>query len=297
MDTAQKRAIIVLLAGTLVGLIVLLASGGAPHETKRVEYRVAPDKVLPQARPLLSKDEPESPAAPAPSVAAAPSSAPGMPDAPAAPQAALPSRESQPAQGAALSETDEAIARSFAAPSPLVGVDYIAAYLASLKQSSEASRLYSTMGQLYARAEPPDLSGLAQSLESARAAAQTPEDLHYAEYVELDALRMAGESEEAGRRAGEVLGRDEPVTVSRLRTALLAAQLDVEAGRTEEAQTRFETVMRDSRDNRDALGSEGVELYRLAGLHLTRLLRERGEHARADALAETVGRQSGAREE
>jgi hypothetical protein len=283
MDKSQKLALILISAAILIGILVMVISGGVLPTVRQSTFRAAPGTQRDAARPFVTET-----AAEADTPLAEDGQAPELPDLPDA--SSERDTPEQPAVMAVpeeeLSPMDRAILRAQNALNPQTGVERIEELLRSLENLAHASKLYAAKAGLHLRIDPPDLEGAAAAASEALRYAEEPGERDAAACVQIDVLRGAGDVAAAQEQAAQIMSGEGPVTSGKLRAALLYAAIKREAGDVTAAAKAYRDVMAQVADTGDPLGDEGEDLYRQAALNLVQTLREAGQREAADAAAE-----------
>lgn len=287
MDKSQKLALAVISAGIVIGVVIIIVSGGALPTLQQGTFRAAPGKQLESARPIVSETAQEAPAQ---------NSDGGNPAAPGDSSAETREEDAEPIAspvdaGEELSPVDKVILQARNALEPRTGVEQIEELLRTLENLGKASQLYAAKAELHLRFEPPEIEEALLATSEAAKYATDAEERGQAQYLEVVILQQSGNVEEALERAAQAISGDGPASAGALRTALLGATWKRESGDPESAAKAYRDIMRSAAAAAGSVGRPAEDVYRQAGFILVQLLREAGDREEADAVAKEVEEQ------
>jgi hypothetical protein len=282
MDRTQKLALAAITGGILIGVIIIVATGGVFPSVRQSTFRVAPGKQLETARPFLSDTAKEAAVEGAPPLPKQPQASPTASPNQAEEEARLSPSHSEPV----LSPVDKAILQVRNAMNPRTGVERIEELLWSLENLGKASQLYAVKAELHLQFTPPDLEGASAAAAEALEYAAEPEDRDQAGYVQADVLRRTGDSEAAKRAAEKVMSTEGSLTAGKLRAGLLQAEIKRAEGDTGAAAKIYRDIMQRIAGAGTLRDAQLCDFYRQAALNLVHMLRESGRREEADVVAE-----------
>ena len=287
MDKAQKLFLAVFIGGTLVGVLILVLSGGVLQQVRTAPFRAAPGSQLDGARPLFTETDIDTgPSDEGVRTDEPPEFAP----APPRDDVRTPSLSPAPAPEE-LGPVDRAVLEARHAFEPRTGVERIKELLRSLDTMAEAARLYTAKADLLLAMEPPDIaraeSAVLQALEYAEDTGERDE----ASCVQVEILRRTDRADEALELAGRIASGEGPATAGKFRAALMHAAMQRERGDVEAAERAYRSIMGHAARAADTLGARAEDVYRQAGLNLVHILRQSGKRQQADAAAKEIEEQ------
>ena len=287
MDRKQKLFLALFIVGTVIGVFIIVVSGGVLQPARTRPFRAAPGTQRDAARPLFSDTVPHSDP-PDEDLQTGP---PPEADFPPAPDDVLaPSLPPGPAPEA-LSPVDQVILHARLSYEPRTGVERIEELLRSLKNIAEAARLYTAKADLLLAMDPPDIAradaAVAEALEYAEGASERDE----ARCVQVEILRRTDRGDEALELAEQIASGEGPDTAGKFSAGLMHAAMHRERGDIDAAEQAYRDLMRRAARAGDSLGARAEDVYRQAGLNLVHMLREAGKREQANAAAKEIEEQ------
>jgi len=182
--------------------------------------------------------------------------------------------------------------------SPEAGLRQLDEALALPNSPDQVALLQEAKGQLHAQTSPPDYDKSLASFDEAATAAQSPEVREGIVYKTVQMLIQAGREEEARDHLDRHLTAEPPHGPTGYKLQIIQGQLLESAGKLEEAESAYQTVLAAVQEVPDHLDKEAaLSLARLAGLRLTGLYRRHDRRQAADTLAVELKRQIARMEE
>ncbi|MFO7976740.1 MAG: hypothetical protein R6V12_19170 [Candidatus Hydrogenedentota bacterium] len=287
MDRTQTIALALITLGILVGVGIIVATGGGSATVRQSTFRAAPGKQLEEARPIVSETAKEAPTEGAPELPRSRDTSDTASPEQREEEPSLPSPPPEPA----LSPVDEAVLQARNALNPQTGVDRVEELLRSLENLGKASQLYAVKAELRLRFVPPDLESAGAAAAQALQYAAEPEDRDQAGYIQAEVLRRAGDIEAAKEVAADVMAAEGPLSAGKLRASLLQAEMSRAAGDTKSAAEIYRDIMQRVAGAEASRKGQWRDFYRQAALNLVQTLRESGKREEADAIAEEAEKQ------
>jgi hypothetical protein len=182
---------------------------------------------------------------------------------------------------------------------PQAGIDALTAYVSEQNMTAlaDAATVYTTLGRLHLRMEPPNIA-LAESLfVDAKRSARTPEQYHAAALARAKLLLQTANASKALAVTTEALHSMGDTTVDGLRLRVFQATLQQQTGALQEAEAGFQQVMETALTAHARLGKPALMAYREAGLHLARLYHDADRTDEEATLRDTVRARASALEE
>ena len=180
--------------------------------------------------------------------------------------------------------TQEALSQS----DPAQGVSMLTVQLNTLDTATAASAVYSVLGSLYLRVEPPDPLKAVESLREAQRLAEDPQVAQEALLAEVRILQKQSGWEEAGPRLRESYKETPEVSIQGLQLAVLLGKFLEESGDVSGAEETYTRAAERVYTARDTLGEEADAIYRQVCLNLARLYRTSGKNDEAESLLRTM---------
>lgn len=184
-------------------------------------------------------------------------------------------------------EAERIAGEALNAASPEEGVEQILERLSEpgAEESPDVSRLYATLGTLYARREPLDLEAMRHAFERAVSAAATPGETEEAVYRQAKAMMQLGQDDLALRALTGAPPGDGPVTARGLELGVMRGMAFEKAGDTEKALAAYEETMESAVKGGENSSEAIASVFRQAGLRLARLHRRLGQTQEANQVA------------
>ncbi|MCX5771328.1 MAG: hypothetical protein NTZ09_13820 [Candidatus Hydrogenedentes bacterium] len=171
---------------------------------------------------------------------------------------------------------------------PQQGIDRLADLLATLDNLENASRLYSTLGTLYAQTGEPGAAPAEEAFAAAKTFARSHEDRHRAALAHVTALSARGDVEGAVREAADALEQGDPYTLSGIQLAVTQGTLYEQQNALDQAEAAYKKAMQDALAAEPVLRDDALNVYRQACLSLVQLYRRTGREPAANSLVLTM---------
>lgn len=171
---------------------------------------------------------------------------------------------------------------------PAQGVSMLTVQLDMLDTASEAAEVYSVLGTLYLRLDPPDLAQAAESLREAQRYTEDPQAAQEALLAEIRILQSESGWEEAGPRLRDSYQELPEATVTGLQLAILFGKYQEESGDVSAAEQTYARTSERILSARDTLGKEADPIYRQVCLNLARLYRNSGKDDAAESVLRSM---------
>ena len=171
---------------------------------------------------------------------------------------------------------------------PQKGIEKIDVELGLPQTPGDAARLHAARAQLALEKNPPDYESAAANLALAAQMAPT-ERMRYGILAHDARLWMLKKDyDTAARRLSTELERPGPISPERIRLRALLAQAREESGQLAEAEAAYRDVLREAIDYSDEPEPVIDDLIRVAGLRLSRILRDTERENEARDLARSL---------
>lgn len=175
--------------------------------------------------------------------------------------------------------------------SPEAGIRSLTTALTMPHDPQQAAFIHEAMGQLYAQLDPPDYEKAAAAFAEARALTSDLELEQSVLLKSVQVLMQGGMNDEARAALEEGFDAENLSSETQFRLQVLRGQLEERAGRGEEAEAIYHSVLEGTLALPDALEKEvAIALARGAALHLTRLYRDYDRDQAAETLAKDLKR-------
>ncbi|MCC6698364.1 MAG: hypothetical protein IT365_22255 [Candidatus Hydrogenedentes bacterium] len=171
---------------------------------------------------------------------------------------------------------------------PAQGVSMVTMHLDTLETASAAAEVYSALGTLYLRLDPPALVQAAESLREAQRYAEDPQAAQEALLAEIRILQSESGWEKAGPRLREAYRELPEATITGLQLAVLFGKCQEESGDVSGAEQTYTRTLERIVSAKDTLGKEADPIYRQVCLNLVRLYRDAGKDDAAESVLRTM---------
>ncbi len=185
-----------------------------------------------------------------------------------------------------LTEEERTFREALNTLEPRKGIEKVKQGLATAEAASEAHELYTALGVLYARLDPPEIDESKEAFDRAKALADSNATLQKTARREAAMLVSLGHAQQALACVNRSLSYDHEgdTTVAWLELNVIKGKLEENIGNMDRAEDAYLTVIERVFDVPDAAepGIEGV--YRQACLRLTRLYNNTGREKEAKSI-------------
>ena len=190
-------------------------------------------------------------------------------------------------RGKPVSPHMQAIEEALNSLKPESGIERLQQYLASLAEFEKVSEIYSAMGTLYLQTSPPDIKRYEEAFARAEHFAISSEEKFSVLFQHSKILIEEGKTKEVLKDIEKSFSEDDSITPSMLELSIIQAKLYEDYGKTNAAESIYKTVM-DNALTFPANEKKVEDIYRIAGLRLSRLYNKLGEKILADAVVRKV---------
>jgi len=175
---------------------------------------------------------------------------------------------------------------------PKEGVADLVASLQTVRNTVEAAQIYTALGACYASGASPDFDQAALAFAEAARLAPSVEARLITARVHASVLTEQSQVEQALAVLEEALNATDSVAQVRLELELMRANALADLERAELAEAAYRQVMEAAYEASKESDLSAADIYRHAGLRLSRLYRSLGRSNDAEALAQEVQRRA-----
>lgn len=179
---------------------------------------------------------------------------------------------------------EAAVAEALNALTPQEGIDRLAGLLATLDNLEQASRLYTSLGTLYAQSGEAGAAPAEEAFAAAKNLARSHEDRHQAALAHVTALSARGDIEGAMREASAAVQEGDPYTPSGIQLIVAQGKLYERQNAPDQAETAYKKAMDDALAAAPVLRDDALNVYRQACLSLAQLYRRTDREPAANSL-------------
>lgn len=168
-------------------------------------------------------------------------------------------------------EGEKAIAQALQAPTMEEAIEALKAFIQQNSNDPSASEVYTTLASLYVQLDPPEFKLARNSYETAYAVAVSPNQQCDVALAEARWLASEGKVDEALARVAPIIGEQKNFGPSQMELRVMMGNLYLELGHVSKAEKVFQELVDQYADEPGGMGADADNVYRAAGLKLSRL--------------------------
>lgn len=182
-------------------------------------------------------------------------------------------------------ERERVIQEALSAIDPYRAIRQLEAFAQRAEQAHAASQIYTALGRLYTKVEPPDIPRAEFAFNLAMDKAGSAEDLEEAAFAAAAMYQTENRPGDAISQIERAL-KENPVSVRSLQLRIILGGLQNERGNRTAARDAYRAAVNVYEEHEETLAPEGTVFYAQACQMLARYFRIEGDDSTADAIVD-----------